>query len=397
MERVELAHILGAARPANTGAAQIIEEPNPERFMAAFATALSTGGNIFLANPLWRPKERSELAGLTGTACGGERGWLMIPSGGSGGSVKFARHDGLTVASAVQGFRVHFGMDRINAVGVLPLNHVSGFMAWMRCLLTGGTYVPWAWKDLEAGNFPPNPQQGSCISLVPTQLQRLLSSGRSIDWLRRFRVIFVGGGPAWSALIEEAAGLGLPLSPCYGATETAAMVAALRPEDFLRGVRGCGPALPHARIDFVEGVVRISGESVFRGYYPQESADRTWVTEDLGGFNADSSLVILGRRDALIVTGGKKVSPLEVEAALRQSGESEDVAGIGRPDSEWGEAVVACHPPGGREPRISAVEAALSDLASFKRPKRYLAISPWPRNAQGKIDRESLVRLAAKS
>jgi len=73
LERVELAHILGAARPANTGAAQIIEEPNPERFMAAFATALSTGGNIFLANPLWRPKERSR--GRSGLAHDSKR-WI---------------------------------------------------------------------------------------------------------------------------------------------------------------------------------------------------------------------------------------------------------------------------------------------------------------------------------
>jgi O-succinylbenzoic acid--CoA ligase len=395
VERSQLAGLLGRAPPASAAATRIIEEDSPDRFMAAFSDALTAGGDIFLTNPAWRARERGELARVAGLGRGAERGWLMIPSGGSGGGVKFARHDGWTVAAAVEGFRRHFAMDRVNSLGVLPMHHVSGFMGWMRSALTGGTYLPWAWKDLEAGILPGDLPRDCCLSLVPTQLHRLLASGETVEWLRRFRVIFVGGGPAWSRLLEEGARHRLPLSPCYGATETAAMAAALRPEDFLRGVRGCGPALPHARIDFVEGVVRISGESLFRGYFPEDAAGRTWVTEDMGGFNADGSLVILGRQDSLIVTGGKKVAPMEVEAALRESGEFDDVAVIGLPDPEWGEMVVACHPGEGRAPRAAEVEAALSGLAAFKRPKRYLAITPWPRNEQGKIDRASLARLAS--
>jgi O-succinylbenzoic acid--CoA ligase len=397
MERAELARILGASGAAAVAGPRIVEEEDPARFMAAFSEALASGGDVFLANPSWRSGERAEVAGVAGHTASGSRGWLMIPSGGTGGSVRFARHDGWTLAAAVEGFRRHFGLGKVNVLGVLPLHHVSGLMAWMRSALSGGAYVPCSWKEIEAGRLPRDLPTDCCLSLVPTQLQRLLASTPSTDWLRRFRVVFVGGGPAWSGLLEEGARLRLPLSPCYGATETAAMAAALRPEDFLRGLRGCGQALPHARIDFIEGVVRISGESLFRGYYPDTSTARSWVTQDLGGYNADGSLVILGRRDALIVTGGNKVSPHEVEAALRQSGEFDDVAVIGLPDPEWGEMVVACHPAGPREPRLWAVEAALSALASFKRPKRYLAVSPWPRNEQGKIDRASLARLAGRA
>ena len=60
------------------------------------------------------------------------------------------------------------------------------------------------------------------------------------------------------------------------------MVAALKPEQFLNGMRGCGSALPHARIDTVDGVVRITGESVFRGYFPAFQEERSWTTGDLG-------------------------------------------------------------------------------------------------------------------
>lgn len=121
------------------------------------------------------------------------------------------------------------------------------------------------------------------------------------------------------------------------------------------------------------------------------------MTGDLGVFGNDGSLAILGRGDDLIVTGGKKVSPLEVEIALRSSGEFEDVAVVGLVDLEWGHSVVACHPESPKAPDMERVRAALSGLASFKHPKRYVAVLPWPRNGQGKIDRPELARLASRA
>jgi O-succinylbenzoic acid--CoA ligase len=223
-------------------------------------------------------------------------------------------------------------------------------------------------------------------------LQRLLSSAEGISWLRKFQVVSVGGGPAWEGLLEAASRLELPLSPCYGATETAAMVAALKPWQFLGGRRGCGAALPHAKIEIVGGIVKVTGESVFRGHYPEERAGRSWTSGDLGSLGPDGSLVILGRADDIIITGGEKVSPSEVEAVLRLGGDFDDIAVIGIPDSEWGQIVVACHPPGRRAPSQERLAETLASLEAFKRPKRYVEISPWPRNAQGKINRSALVR-----
>ncbi len=352
------------------------------------------GGNVFLSNPSWGPAERAELDRLAEQGESGDRGWLMIPSGGASGGLKFARHDGWTLSAAVEGFCGHFELGPVNSVGVLPLHHVSGLMAWMRCALTGGKYIPWPWKDAEAGRFPEEIPADCCISLVPTQLQRLIGMDTGVEWLRKFHVISVGGGPAWEGILDEAARLELPLSPCYGATETAAMVAALRPWQFLSGLRGCGPALPHAKISTDSGAVAVTGESVFRGYFPATGEGRTWTSGDLGSFGADGSLVIQGRADDLIITGGEKVSPAEVEAALRASGEFEDVAVVGVPDPEWGQMVVAFHPKGEGDPRKARIEASLSSLDPFKHPKRYLGISPWPRNPQGKINRADLVRRA---
>src|ERR1700689_3467558 len=193
MERGELAARLGSPKSGGDDQRRLVEEADPARFMAAFSRAAAERGEVFLVNPSWRAVERSALARLPVAATPG-RGWLMIPSGGAGGGLKFARHDGFTIAAAVEGFRQHFGLDQVNSVCVLPLHHVSGFMAWMRSALTGGRFLPWPWKEIEAGRFPPGPVEDACISLVPTQFQRLLASDGAVGWLRGFRMVFVGGG-----------------------------------------------------------------------------------------------------------------------------------------------------------------------------------------------------------
>ena len=101
---------------------------------------------------------------------------------------------------------------------------------------------------------------------------------------------------------------------------------------------------------------------------------------------------MIGRKDAIIITGGKKVHPLEVEAALKASGQFADVAVLGVSDAEWGEAVVACYPEtGSTAPDFITVARELDKtLAAYKRPKRYVAIADWPRNAQGKLNRSEL-------
>ena len=359
------------------------------------------GGFIFLCDPNWSAAERVQVDVLKSKIENPNskisEGWLCIPTGGTSGGVRFARHDERTLSAAVRGFCGHFGMQRVNAVDVLPPHHVSGLMARVRCAATGGEHVAWNWKRLEAGERPrlKNPGGDFVISLVPTQLQRLLTLPETVNWLRDFRAILIGGGPLWPELAEAAACEKLPLAPSYGMTETAAMVAALRPAEFLAGARSCGTVLPHASIALgEEGTVTVTGESVFRGYFPGTNETREFATKDLGRLDERGQLHILGRSDDVIITGGKKINPSEVEAALRASGEFTDVAVIGVPDAEWGQAVVACYPAtGGRAPDFVR---ATEKLAGHQRPKRFVAIPDWPRNAQGKINRAVLRARAAQ-
>ena len=379
--------------------------------MAAFSGAVAAGGTVLAMDPTWGAVERERFAALVKpqSADGGsksedhkaeaEHGWLCLPTGGSSGFVRLARHDQDTLAAAVRGFGAHFQIDRINAVGVLPLHHVSGLMAWVRCALTGGRYVPWVWADLQAGRWPATGRGDWVLSLVPTQLQRLLGQPEAAERLRRFRAVFVGGGPTWPDLLERAAEARLPLAPGYGMTETAAMVTALRPEEFLAGCRGCGSALPHARVELgADGGIAIAAESLFRGYYPHWRQPGAWATEDQGWLDESGGLQVIGRRDAVIISGGEKIDPGEVEAALRLTGQFSDVAVVGMPDAEWGEMVVACYPAGPKEPDAGAVDREIAGgLAPHKRPKRYLRIVAWPRNDQGKVNRRALTLLAGEA
>lgn len=422
MERTDLIRLLGSPSARAEMCDVIVEEREPSMFIKSFADAVAAGGTVFIADPTWGPGERAQFkrlvslrpsalvsksAGLNWEAdkyaytndipCFGD-GWLCIPTGGSSGNLKFARHDEKTLAAAVRGFCGHFGVTKINAVGLLPMHHVSGLMAWMRTLLTGGTYLPWSWKAVESGERPALAAgEGDWfLSMVPTQLQRLLGDAEAEGWLRGFRAIFVGGGPAWPGLVEAGAKAGLPLSFSYGMTETAAMVTALRPEEFLAGACGNGTPLPHAKITVgPDGRIGIESASLFRGYWP-DARDGTslWLTDDSGNIDERGSLHVRGRRDALIISGGEKIDPSEVEAALRTTGMFGDVAVIGVPDSEWGEVVVACYPTEfGPEDTLTITRVLEGRLAGFKHPKRYVAIDRWPRNAQGKVNRSELRRL----
>ncbi len=379
------------------------------REIEASGSATQRGGYWFLHDPNWAEAELRQARLCHAHAAEMEypaEGWLCIPTGGSTGALRFARHDERTLTAAVRGFCAHFGVSRVNAVGVLPAHHVSGLMARIRSVDTEGAYVDVSWRALEAGEHPDLAEGDWFISLVPTQLGRLLERPAATDWLRRFKAVLIGGAPLWRALEQRARDVGLPLGPCYGSTETAAMVTALRPEERPAGEgTSCGRPLSHAAVSIVSpetfaplspgetGLVVVRGESVHRGYFGNAPSAGAFVSADLGYFDPDGCLHIAGRRDTVIISGGEKVLPAEVESALHSTGQFAAVAVLGAPDSQWGQCVVACYEPTRRAIDFEVVKQQLNaTLAAYKHPKRYVEVRPWPVNDQGKVRRGELVR-----
>lgn len=402
MERRELARLLGAT-PHSAPGRTLVATPDAAEFCAQFARAAAGEGEVFLGNPAWSAAERAEFENLPEAPAEPSKAqlglsWLMIPTGGTSGRLKFARHDGYTIAAAVRGFTQHFGLARVNALGLLPLHHVSGFMAWMRVAMTGGEFRPENWKEIEAGRRPELPERadGWVLSLVPTQLERLLREPAAVEWLRRFRIVFLGGAPAWPELLDRAAEARVPLSLSYGMTETAAMIAALRPEEFACGERSSGTVMPHVRVVLGdENVICASGRALFRGYYPEWRHERKmFETADVGRFDSAGRLHVLGRRDAVIISGGEKVQPLAVEAVLKSATGCARVAVLGVPDREWGERIVAVFADDDGFDVTRARAAAQRELTAPQRPKDFVAVERWPLSEAGKLNRAQLRALA---
>ncbi len=398
----------------------LLLESDPVVFLGAYCAAQLRGWTVFLGNPLWSPREQHAalhqiqsgylLSQGEFHAFGSEEAllqppkpWILIPSGGSSGRLKFAIHTRERIAAAVQGFQQHCSLKQINSFCVLPLYHVSGLMQFERAWLTGGTLRLQDWKDLQAGKGLDWDPTAYCLSLVPTQLQRLVPYPQICAWLSRFRLILVGGGPTRSALLNRARSCGIPLAPTYGTTETAGQIATLSPQRFLQGTQGCGSVLPHASILILDpqgnslpqgstGRIGVQSQSLALGYYPHLwPADHLWVTGDMGYLDAAGELHVVGREQDLIISGGEKIWAPEVAEVLLATGLVAEVCVLGLPHPEWGEEVVAAVVPTDPPLDPTQLEASLrSSLVTYKLPKRWLFLQELPRNLQGKVNRLEL-------
>ncbi len=419
-------------QPLETPQIIFLAESEPVQFIASFIAACAAKCQIFLCNPNWVKSEWQQvfdlvqpdiILGQITVREGGLRSYsrefhspgksgfdtIMIPTGGSSGKIRFATHTWETLTASVQGFQQYFQVDKINSFCVLPLYHVSGLMQFMRSFTTGGKLAIRSFKALESGEkFDIEPEK-FFISLVPTQLQRLLQNPDTANWLGRFRAVLLGGAPAWPELLETARKYQIKLAPSYGMTETASQIATLKPEDFLAGNNSSGQVLPHAKITIRSakgeilcynkiGNIVVSAKSLALGYYPDNFGDSEYLQlDDLGFFDENNYLNIVGRSGDKIITGGENVFPAEVEAAIRTTNLVADVAVIGLLDKDWGQVVTAIYVPTNSAVTVTALQAAIIDkLSKFKQPKNWVVVEQLPRNSQGKVNRDQLQKIAIK-
>ncbi len=260
----------------------------------------------------------------------------------------------------------------------MPLAHVGGLSIQLRSAIYATSVVLHDRFDTDralAALMGEQPRV-TLVSLVPTMLARLLDAGlREPPSLRR---VLLGGGPIAPALLRRAAAAGVNVAPSYGMTEACSQIAT-------DGFPLLGVQLQIA--DDEEILVR--GRNVSAGAL---GADGWLHTGDLGRLDDGGRLVIAGRKADTIVSGGENVAPAEVEAVLLEHPAVVDVAVFGRPDAEWGEAVVAhvVLAPGQtvalEQLRVHCVER----LAPFKVPKRIEAVAGVPRGITGKLLRREL-------
>jgi malonyl-CoA/methylmalonyl-CoA synthetase len=147
------------------------------------------------------------------------------------------------------------------------------------------------------------------------------------------------------------------------------------------------------------GEVQLRGPNIFAGYWNQPDAtaatftdDGWFLTGDLGAFDDDGYLRIVGRSKELIISGGYNVYPREVEDVLREHPSVGDVAVVGVPSDEWGEVVTAFVVADGPSDADALKAFAAERLANYKRPRTIRFVDELPRNALGKVMRDTLSR-----
>ncbi|MFS0515575.1 2-succinylbenzoate--CoA ligase [Nostoc sp. UIC 10607] len=406
----------------------ILAEREPLRFLASFIAACAANCPVFLCNPDWVTQEWQQVFDLVQPdIIWGEllhtptpplphsplptphSPLIMIPTGGSSGQIKFAIHTWETLTASVQGFTEYFQLKQVNSFCILPLYHVSGLMQFMRSFTTAGKLAIQPFKAVESGQILNIKQSEFFISLVPTQLQRLLENPELTEWLSQFNTVLLGGAPAWNVLLEKARFHRIRLAPTYGMTETASQIATLKPDDFLIGKISSGQILPHAKVTIHNqegeilnsnqiGNITIHAQSLALGYYPITRENKTdFQVDDLGFLDAQGHLNIIGRNSDKIITGGENIYPAEIESAILSTQMVADICVIGIPDQHWGQALTAIYIPKKSDTSALKIQTLLKDkLSKFKIPKYWIPQQNLPRNSQGKINRQQLQKISTE-
>lgn len=310
---------------------------------------------------------------------------VVIATSGSTGEPK-----GVQLSAEALRASARASLDRIGAqpgarwLCPLPTSHIAGLGVLVRSVVSGTTPVvvdrldP-AQRDLAAFGC-------DYTSLVPAQLRRMLDVGAGVS---AFGAILLGGAAIPSGLLAGARAAGAKVITTYGMSET------------------CGGCVyNHLPLDGVgvrtapDGRIEITGPTLFSGYRNRPDLtelaigeDGWFTTSDLGNIGPDGRLMVGGRADDMINTGGHKVSPNDVAAILETCATVREAAVFGEPDSQWGQRVTAVVVPASfsNPPRLEELRAAVQKrLPAYAAPRALFIVRAMPLLPSGKPDLAAL-------
>ena len=303
-----------------------------------------------------------------------------------------------------------------------PLSHGAGFHA-LAAVARGAHQV-----ILPAGSFDPVAvlsliQRAGVTNtwMVPTQIVMLtdaVEKGSCDGHLPTLDRVVYGGAPCAPAELRRALEVFGPVFvQLFGQGETPMTATVLPPSDHAAALAGerqerlgsAGYARPGMDVRILGpdgselpsgevGEVCVRGPAVMSGYWERpdataEALRNGWLhTGDLGRMDAFGYLYLLDRAKDMIITGGSNVYAVEVEAALASHPAVHDAAVVGVPDRTWGELVVAVVVTDAPSTDLEAELAAhcATELAGYKRPRRWVFVESLPRNAYGKVLKRQL-------
>lgn len=369
---------------APTGAAVL------DSFLPALAAALDGAGPGLLPLPTGGTRDAVLAALRPDQPLESDDVALVAPTSGSTGEPKGA----LLTAEALR-FAARAAHERLAGPGqwllAMPVTHVGGIQVLVRALVARvrpvvldlyGGFDTAAFVALAATMDDRVPRY---VSLVPTQVRRLLDAGADLSG---FDAVLVGAAAFPPELRRRCDDRGWRVVETYGMSEVCG------------GVVYDGRPLAGVEVDLsADGLVRIAGPVVFSGYRlrpdltAQALVDGRHVTADLGRFDADGRLNVLGRADDVLVSGGVNVATAHVEKVLAGHPGVVACAVVGRPDAEWGERVVAVVQPSDptAPPSAEDLRAYAGDrLDRAALPREVVVLGLMPMLASGKPDKAAV-------
>ena len=289
----------------------------------------------------------------------------------------------------------------------LGLAHVAGLGVVWRAIGAGVSLIVVPEFDAEAVLDALRRGPASHVSLVPTQLLRLLDADASGDPVHPgLRAVLLGGAPIPPGLVTRALAAGWPVVPTYGLTEAGSGVTALGAADAAARPGSAGRPLPGVQLRIADpgadgtGEIQVRTPAAFSGYLGRPGATAAafgadgWLrTGDVGRLDAGGFLQVLDRRDDLLVSGGENVFPAEVETTIAEHPAIAEAGVVDRPDPTWGALPVAAIVlrDGASAPTDAELRAfCLARLAPYKVPTEFVAVAALPRTPSGKLRRAEL-------
>jgi len=286
---------------------------------------------IYVKNKFYEDKDVLDSITENGPA-------IILNSSGSSGKPRQCFHhlNNLQLSAITSGkwlIEQGFELQKCLILNTLPLNHISGLMPIFRSQTWGCDCINISpnllkkTRELLLFTIKSKKNKKHLItSLVPTQLKRLLAQKDGISWLKIFDLIWVGGASISDETAKQCIKEKIKLAPCYGSTETSAMVTSLKPKEFLMGLKNVGEILPDTRIRInAKGLIEIKsariGIEIIDSSKTKNFKNKNgwWCTGDLGEINQinnSSYLNFLGRSDNAFNSGGEIVFPKVIESRL---------------------------------------------------------------------------------
>ena len=347
---------------------------------------------------------RKQPAALANWTPFGPRGWLaalpanaaaLIATSGSSGEPKIVALSADALQASADATHA-----RLSGPGkwllALPPHHIAGLQVVVRSVLAGTTpaIVPPGPFTPESFNAAARPMisrdDPTYVSLVPTQLLRLLRDNDSCEILSRFSAVLIGGAALPASIAEQARERGINLVHTYGMSETAG---------------GCvydGVALEGAQWKLAsDGRILLAGPMLAQGYLGdpdltaqtfQTAGGTRWFHTADHGRQVEGKLQVIGRIDDVIISGGINVAPTTVEEILAAHPLVSDAVVVGVDDPEWGQRIVAlvtaATPSAFTESAQNELQEQVAKrLGSAAVPKQIFVVCDIPTLGSGKTDR----------